>query len=289
MKRMLLAMAIGAATLPALPSDSSDSRIVNEFETALLRLADAGALPSVGQALVVERSPHLRYELGAVIDVRDAQEGGLPVLAVSPESAASRIGLTAGDRLIAMNEVSFTSSGNNAQAFREALASGQGDLQLKVRRGDSTLALAGRADVRVVPPFRLEMGDGATGGSATPGCGRVSLVLRPPVSKFMFPVALHEIDGRLGGPLDTEVFRLSAGRHVLKLSELIDGNRFTGVENRDRRQLFRYEQFKYLEIDVQPNTTYRLGVRFIKEHKGEIRSQKYWEPVVWSEASESCG
>jgi hypothetical protein len=121
------------------------------------------------------------------------------------------------------------------------------------------------------------------------GCGRVSVELRPPVvSEKVFPLVLHEIDGRLPGPSGSVVHRLGVGRHHLKVSEAIDARRFTGWENRKRATLFRYERFKYLVLNVEADTTYRIGARFIPEASSEVRSGAYWEPVVWSEVTQPC-
>jgi hypothetical protein len=122
-----------------------------------------------------------------------------------------------------------------------------------------------------------------------PGCGRVSTHLRPPVvSERIYPLVLHEIDGRMPGPIASEVHRLGAGRRHLKVSESISGDRFTGWENRKRDTQFRHERFKYLVLDVAPDTTYRLGARLIPQAKSDIRGGRYWEPVVWSEVRERC-
>jgi hypothetical protein len=119
-------------------------------------------------------------------------------------------------------------------------------------------------------------------------CARVSTFLTPPISQELFPALLHEIDGRLYGTLDSEVFRLPTGRHVLKVSEMIRGDRFLAQQNRRRGRVMRNERFKYLEVDVKPNTKYHLGVRFHSDRRSPIRDQKYWEPVIWKETEEPC-
>ena len=126
-------------------------------------------------------------------------------------------------------------------------------------------------------------------GTGTTGCGRVSTDLRPPVvSERIYPLVLHEIDGRMPGPTASEVHRLDVGRHHLKVSEAISWDRFTGWENRKRATQFRHERFKYLVLDVAADTTYRIGARLITESKSDIRGGSYWEPVVWSEVRQPC-
>jgi membrane-associated protease RseP (regulator of RpoE activity) len=237
-----------------------------------------------GEPIRIERPARVRYELGAVVDARP-DDGGLPrVMAVTPGRAAARMGLVAGDRLLGINGAALNAGDDAGALLRTAVEGGQGILRLAVQRGAERRELSGHVDRVAIPGYRLEI----TPTAPAEGCGRVSVFLKPPVSQRLFPALLHEIDGRLPGPLSNTVFRVSPGRHVLKVSELIDGNRFDALQNRRRGQLMRQERFKFLEIEVQPNTTYRLGVRFDPERIDPVRDQAYWEPVIWQEVAEPC-
>ena len=283
-RRAALAFALAIA-LPATAADP-DPRIAAELESALVRLTEMGALANAGeQDVVIDRPARLRYELGTVVDTR-ADPAGLPVLAVTPGGAAAALGLQVGDRLLEVNGKALTSVADPGPTLLAAVEGEKGMLDVRLRRADQELQLSGRAEPVYVPGFQLAV-QGPGGSDA--GCGRVSVNARPPVSERIYPLVLHEIDGRLPGPSGAEVFRLGVGRHFLKVSEAIDPDRFTGQQNRQRSQwLFRHERFKYLELDVAADTNYRLGARLIDANRNDIRGGSYWEPVVWREVAEPC-
>jgi hypothetical protein len=234
--------------------------------------------------LLLEQPARVRYELGAVVDARP-EDGGPPrVMAVTPRRAADRMGLMVGDRLLALGEVRLDTEADAARILREALAGGHGMLRFEVLRDGRSQRLSGHLDRIDIPAYRLHIDP----PPQMEGCGRISTFLTPPISQELFPALLHEIDGRLYGTLDSEVFRLPTGRHVLKVSEMIRGDRFLAQQNRQRGRVMRNERFKYLEVDVKPNTKYHLGVRFHSDRRSPIRDQKYWEPVIWKETEEPC-
>src|SRR3546814_11552877 len=87
--------------LPA--AAQTGNEIEAEVDAALLHLAERGALGSFDQPLAISRPAQVRYELGAVVDVRKPDPRGIEVPAVPPDGAAARMGLKAGDRLVANN------------------------------------------------------------------------------------------------------------------------------------------------------------------------------------------
>jgi hypothetical protein len=278
------ALALALVSLPGLVGaqapDPAEIALVDEAVLALANQQPGDERPPIR----LERPARVRHELGAVVDARP-DDGGLPrVMAVTPGRAAARMGLAAGDRLLAINGTALGGGVDAATLLREAVEAGQGILRFSVQRGAERVELSGHVDRISIPAYRLEIAAEAP----VEGCARVSVFLKPPVSQKLYPALLHEIDGRLPGALDNSVFRISPGRHVLKLSELVDDTRFDAFENRRRGQLMRQERFKYLEIDAKPNTTYRLAVRFFPERTHPIRDQAYWEPVVWEEVAETC-
>ena len=234
--------------------------------------------------LTLERPARVRYELGAVIDARPPDGGPPQVMAVTPRRAADRMGLQTGDRLLGLDDVPLDGSMDAAEALRNAVAGAHGVLRVEVLRDGRREQLKGHLDRIDIPGYRLQIDP----PPAMEGCGRVSTFLTPPISEDLFPALLHEIDGRLFGSLDSQVFRLPAGRHVLKVTEEIRGDRFLAQQNRQRGRVMRNERFKFLEIDVQPNTKYHLGVRFFPDRRNPIRDQRYWEPVIWKETAEPC-
>lgn len=279
----LLALSAAAAATPV------QQQLGAEVDAALLRLADRGALPEAGVPITIERPAQTRHELGAVVDVRAGGADGLPVLAVSPGGAAERIGLKAGDRLLALNARRFDGSAPAADALQAALREGDGTLRVEVAREGRTLALSGRADTVTLPAYRLSVGDAGGGGAAAPadGCGRISTFDVAPRSRQLYAAVLIAIDGETPGPSTSEVFRVSAGRHTLTVAEKIDWRQFSDLQRfqRDRGGRDRYKQ---IELDVQPDTTYLLGARLVLDQRNSIRDGAYWEPAIWKESAERC-
>lgn len=269
---------------------ASGQRVCAESPSPAQRLADEAVLALQAEradatsALLIEQPARARRELGAVIDARPP-DGGLPtVMAVTPQRAAERIGLQVGDRVQAINDIDLQRAADPAEALREAVNAASGALRFVVDRQGSRLELGGLPDRIRIPAYRLQI-------EPLPkpdGCGRLSTFLTPPPSLDLYPVLLHEVDGRLAGSLDSEVVRVDAGPRLLKLSEHIAGERFQTRQNVRRQQLQRSEMFKYLEIDVQPNTKYHLAARFHPERREPIRAQAYWEPVIWKQSQEPC-
>src|SRR3546814_11966242 len=70
-----------------------------EVDAALLHLAERGALGSFDQPLAISRPAQVRYELGAVVDVRQPDPPRIEVRAVPPDGAAARLGPKAGARI----------------------------------------------------------------------------------------------------------------------------------------------------------------------------------------------
>ena len=126
------------------------------------------------------------------------------------------------------------------------------------------------------------------GAASADSCARISTFDSAPRSQQLFPAVLIAVDGKLPGPIGVESWRITPGKHVLKVAEAIEPNRFTFTQNRDRdgRNTDRY---KTLEIDAQPGITYRLAVRFYPDRRNPMREGRYWEPVIWKESPEPCG
>lgn len=265
-------------------TESGSNPLLDDAVRATAELA-AGRVD--GAPLVIERPARSHHELGAVIDARPS-DGGLPiVLAITPGSAAERLNMHIGDRLLQVNDRKLVADQTAARLLPDAVLADAGRIAMLVQRGPEQLLLSGTLDLIDTPAYRLVISPVA----AREGCGRINLALKPPVSESIYPVFLHSIDGRLGGPLLNSldgVYRLRAGRHLIKVSEEIPDDRFWGAASNHRRQQQRQERFKTLEIDVQANTTYRIGARFHKDKASSVKDQAYWEPVVWKQFEEGC-
>lgn len=274
-----------ALSLFALPSMAQDATLKREIESALARASESGALGGDARSTTLRSEARVRYELGAVVDLRAA--GGLPVLAVTPGSAASRLGLRPGDRLLAINGRGI---GGHADALQQAIDAGNGKLAVQWTRGGKRMGAQDQADAVSVPAYQL-----IVGGRYPEGCGFVSdqqgIV---PISQNIYTAMITRINGRsmpLGGRFQYE---LPIGKHVLTVAEGIDRNRLTlGVQNRiaqTQRLQTAAQSYKTLVVDVKPNTTYRIGARLFpdKLDADSIRANTFWEPVVWESRAQPC-
>ncbi|MCB1553459.1 MAG: PDZ domain-containing protein [Xanthomonadales bacterium] len=279
-----LTLVLGLFAAGPVGAQSADARTVEAGDSAILSLIESGAIDVWSDAPVVLQQPaRVRHELGAVVNPQPGDGGPPRIMAITPGGAAERMQLSVGDRLLAVNGTALTAD-SATHVLREAVEAEDGRLAMQVQREGSVLALNGEVDRVELPAYRIEVDP----LPADRGCGRISLTLKPPAADRLYPAVLHEIDGKLPGPLDSEVFRVRPGKRVLKISEAIDSRRFDRIENLQRDKLLRNERFKYLSIDVEPDTTYRIGVRFDPEQTRPVRDQAYWEPVVWKTQEQRC-
>lgn len=293
-------LAASLGSLPRLaPAAEADAvleqRLHQELQGVLLRLVDSGeASPEQLAALTVTAAPSRRAEFGAIVDLGADPAPGVPVLAVTPGGNAAQLGLRAGDRILAIDGESLASAtGATAAAALQARLTGDAQrIRLSVARGGGTRELEGTLRSHPLPGYRLELGSllaaSTVAASDSRDCGRVSIFDSAPRARHIYPAAIIAIDGRLPGPPSGPAWRVPAGRHVLTVAERIDPEQFGDLQRfqRDRRSDGGYKE---LEIEVRPDTTYRVGARFILERRASIRDNGYWEPVVWAEASEPCG
>ncbi|MEO8365523.1 MAG: PDZ domain-containing protein [Pseudoxanthomonas sp.] len=224
-----------------------------------------------------------RYELGAVVDVRKANRDGVTLLAVTPGGAADRMGLRAGDRLLAINGRHLDNTPKPASTLESALEESNGTLQVEATRNGKLLALSGRADA--VHP--VASGDSASCGYVSTQAGVV------PRTQHIFRADITQIDGRSTPIQPTFRHRASAGKHVLVVREFIDSNYLNSAQLNQIAKMKRFafaRAYKSFVLDVKPGMSYRIGARLIKDKLDtqSIRDNAYWEPVVWEEVVEAC-
>jgi membrane-associated protease RseP (regulator of RpoE activity) len=316
MRRTLLFASLWFAATAA-GATEPPPQLVAEVDAALLRLADAGQLPSMEAGPVrVEQPPRVRHELGAVLDLSDARPGA-PVLAITPGGAAEGLGLRRGDRVLELNGVELAGA-TDVQTLRRALEAGEGGLVLAVERDGGRMQLRGLADSTALPGYQLLL---AGVDSAASSCGRISVFDVYPRSRKVYPVSVIAIDGRYPGPGPS--FRLEPGRHLVTVAERIDLYEFTPIELRrrgtgrgtradgapqaggergdagglgapesvyqehNRRRNSRYG-YKDLEVVVQPGVTHRIAAQFLESNVVSVQRNTYWEPIVWKDSQEPC-
>jgi len=275
--------------LAACMAANSQAQSTRELDAALLQMSERGDLKDSGGPQVIQKPAQVRYELGAVVDVRGAQRSGLPVLALTPDGPAARIGLKVGDRLTALNGVRLDGASSPAPLLEQAMQGGRGRIAAEVLRGSATLKLDGAAGVVAVPAYRIEIGTDARGA-----CGFVTTrggVI--PKSRDIFPAEITTIDGRSTPLQPVNRHRLAAGTHVLVVREFIDTQRLNSAQLLQINKMKRFAMaraYKPLVVDIKPNTSYRIGARLLRDKLDtqSLRDNAYWEPVVWEEVSERC-
>ena len=258
------------------------------FATWLIAIPHASAGQAVEQvaagALQAAAAGQARYELGAVVDVRQASANGVTILAITPGGAADRLGLQAGDKLRAINGRRLDNTSKPSSTLESALQEGNGALRVEAVRNGKTLALSGRADAAVPAPQKGER-----------SCGYVSAWAGVvPRSKGIFQAEITQIDGNSTPLLQpTNRHRVKTGKHVLVVREFIDPVRLSSAQLQQIAKMKKFAMaraYKSLVIDVEPGISYRIGARLLKDKLDaqSIRDNAYWEPVVWAKVPETC-
>lgn len=306
---LLLALLLPAAAMAQ--NAEVEQRLSEEVQLALVRLIEAGAFAgqSTDQIAFTLDEPARRItNLGLLVDsaTADKARDGLRVLAVTPRSTAQRMGIKAGDRVVAINGTSLAGLGadpaGHAQAATtmrtlvDALPDGA-KLEFSLQREGKALALAGELNSITLPPIHLKVGrdelmadtriaSRRAEESAAGGCGRVTDYDVAPRQEDLYGVKLLNIDGVSAGPSSATRFRLSAGTHELRIAERIDSKVF-------RRQMairpMDDPAVKTLTVVIKDDTTYYLAAKFNKDKANSRVRGEYWEPVVWKEVPDECG
>jgi hypothetical protein len=290
---------------------SPEQRLQEELRVLLLDMIESGAFgqtPSEQISLSIDSPGQRATNLGVLVDSSSgsAAVDGLQVVGTTPGSSASRLGLNSGDVIAAINDVSLAGLGDDANGgaraalvLRDQLESlpDNSTIDFKVIRNGRSSTISGTMDSAWIPALRLTVGDGvavAAAGqssgyqnpSAGSGCGRLSIFDSAPRQQNLHGASLISIDGERSPMGGQEVFRLSEGRHVLMVGEKIE-SRYLAFNNVFRNSNVK-NPYKTLEIDVAPNTTYFLAAKLIQEKRNVWVDGAYWEPVIWSESTESC-
>jgi hypothetical protein len=114
-----------------------------------------------------------------------------------------------------------------------------------------------------------------------------------PESRDVFRGHITQINGESPKSLPL-AYRMQPGKHVLVIAEDIPRYRIRRAQITQIQRMQRIRSFsgyyKSLIVDVRPNTSYRIGVRLIRDKldTASIRDNAYWEPVVWEERHQVC-
>lgn len=289
---------------------SPEQRLREELRMLLLDMIESGAFgqtPVEQISLSIDAPAERAGGLGLLVDSSSAAaaSNGLHVLGATPGGSASRMGLRAGDVIVAVNGVGLVGLGADsagraraAERLREQVGNLEdgAPLNFRIVRDGNESSVSGVMVSAWVPALHLTVGDGVAlasardtarkPASAAQGCGRVNIFDVAPRQRDLHAAVLISIDGERSPFEGQTTFRLSAGRHELKVAERID-SRYLSFNDRLRNS-DPDSRYKTLSIEVAPNTTYQLAARLNENKRNAWRDGAYWDPVIWSETAETC-
>lgn len=277
-----------------------EQRLRGELDAIMTELIQTGAFDGEGP-LDVGTPARRVADLGMLVDSARAGSDGLRVLAVTPGGGAERVGLRAGDALLALNGTSLARADGGAMLREtvDALPDGS-TLAFYVRRGGEVQTLSGPLRSIELPPMRLTVGagtqvaavaSGSRGGGgdvdAVGGCGRISDFDTAPRQQQLHAAKIISIDGVTPGPDGSKSYRVSAGTHEVKVAENIE-SRYLSFSDRARASGPVTRRYKTLTVDVAPGTTTLIAARLIPEQRSNPTDGAYWEPAAWKQVEEAC-
>jgi len=287
-----------------------EQRLREEMRVVVMDLIQSGAFGTTSPqqiALNVEAPPQKVSNLGLLVDSTGGTTEGLTVLAVTPGGSADRMGLRAGDVLVALNKTPLASADGAATLRRTVDALPEnGQLSFDVRRDGHAQTMTGASASMYLPAMHLSIGDGAAlaanTGSSSPmqapqegsypatdspqGCGRISDFDVAPRQQDLHAATIISIDGTAPGPFGARAFQVAAGTHVVKVGERIK-SKYISFDDRMRNSASA-AVYKNLTINVTPNTTYFVAARLNENERNNPNHGAYWDPVMWKSVDENC-
>jgi len=298
-----LAGSVAAAALrgEAGASVGAEQRLRAELRAVMTELVESGAFgaaPPHEIRLDIDAPAQRVSNLGLLVDSARDDRDGVHVLAITPGGAAEKMGLRSGDVLVAVNGAALANTDGAAAALRRSVDQLPDGAQLAfdVQRDGRRQTLAGTPSSVYLPAMHLTVGDGAQvaaagGGGSMPasagGCGRVSDFDVAPRGDHLHAAKIISIDGVSPGPTGTRAYRVSAGRHAIKVTEQIEG-RYLSFNDRARNSAIGNDRYKTLDVDVPPDTTVLIAARLNEDKRNEWKDGAYWDPVAWKQTTESC-
>ena len=283
---------------------TAEQRVREELLAVMTELIESGAFgtpPPQQIALDVDTPAQRVSNLGVLIDSAHDSSDGLRVLAVTPGGGGERLGLRAGDELVALNGTSLAGGGAAATLRQavDALPNGA-PLKFDVRRDGHAQTLSGTQSSLYLPAMHLTVGSGvavaSNAGASTAdvagaapateqGCGRISDFDVAPRQQQLHGAKIISIDGVTPGPTGVTSYRVKAGKHTLKVAERI-GYRYLSFNEHQR--VAGLEIYKTLVVDVPANTTTLIAAHLNDEKRGQWQNGAYWDPVAWKQTAETC-
>lgn len=289
-----------------------EQRLREELNVVMMDLIQSGAFGSTSPqqiAIDIDSPPQKVSNLGLLVDSKGGAGDGLHVLAVTPGGNAERMGLRAGDVLLALNGAQLSST-DGAAALRntvDTLPDG-GRLDFNVRRDGRTTTVGGAATSMYLPAMHLSVGSGtalasnagdaggakAAAGSSygsgpadtSQGCGRISDFDVAPRGQGLHKATIIAIDNHTPGPHGSQSYQVSTGTHTLKVAEHIESRYFSFNDRQRNAQVG--GGYKTITVDVAPDTVYLVAARLNEDQRDNPANGAYWDPVVWKQSPETC-
>ncbi len=298
-----LAAHVAGMTVSGTAGANAEQRMRAELRAVMTELIQTGAFegqPAQSISMDIDSPAQRVSDLGLLVDSAHESRDGLRVLAVTPGGSAERIGLQAGDILVALNASSLEGAGSAAilRHAVDALPDGS-TLAFQVRRNGSLQKVSGPLAAVYLPAMHLTVGDGVQVASAhraaataaqpgaAQGCGRISDFDAAPRQQDLHAAKIISIDGKTPGPSTSKSFRVEAGTHEVKVAEQIE-SRYLSFNDRLRNSGLAGDQYKTLSVDVAPDTTTLIAARLNKDRRTEWKNGAYWGPVAWKQIAEGC-
>ena len=283
----------------------AEQRLRQDMQMLLSQMAASGALGEHPEdvRLRLQQPAQRVTDLGVLVDSTSAERArnGLHVLGTTPGGTAERLGLRAGDVLVAVNGTSLRNLGADADGRALAATTLKSavdalpdatPLQLDVERAGNVLAMNAPVHSVLLPALSVELGAATLAAAADnasvagSGCGRISTFDVAPRGEQQYHAVIQQLDGITPGPSGHETYRVSAGEHKLLVAEDIPTN-FMGAGPLATVRTRMHTQ-KELTVNVKPNTTAMIAAQLHVDKNTEFQHGLYWDPVMWREIPESC-
>lgn len=216
------------------------------------------------------------------------------VIAVTPDSAAARMGVRTGDRLRSIEGKSLIRLGAEAdgssRAFRrlqDALNESSGTITLTVLRGDQTLPLEGDLEKLTLPRAILTLTQVSveTTDAADPGaCATVTTQAPPPREFNVFPADLVSINGVQAGTKLRDQHFLTPGTYVFEVRPEIPDHLLAANAARAESR----RPFAILRLPMDAGFTYHVGAKLLVGREQQTPHARFWEPIVWRMEMADC-
>ena len=295
-----------------------EARLREEMSVVVMDLIQSGAFGSTAPqqiALNVDAPPQKVSNLGLLVDSKGDTGDGLHVLAVTPGGNAERMGLRAGDVLVALNGTSLTAD-DGAATLRHTVDSlpDGGRLDFNLRRDGHAQTMGGASASMYLPAMHLSIGSGTAlasngqdtstpisppsgpsdkqssaygnGSTGAEGCGRISAFDVAPRQQQLHAATLIAIDGVTPGPFGARAYSVKPGPHTVKVGERIESRYISFPQAQRNAPLF--GGYKTIDVVVEPNKTYFIAARLNDAERNNPTNGAYWDPVMWKEVAEVC-